>query len=91
MSDNKLHPDAEAALRKLLLEVWSFQEHNANLNDADWDAPLDGSEPTKNQKFCSLFVDLDEVAYRGLQLLGFDSYEELEESVWASKPEEVSA
>ena len=89
--DNKLNPDAEAALRKLLLEIWSFQEHNTNLNDADWDAPLDNSDPTKNQKFCSLFADLDDVAYRGLQLLGFDSYEELEESVWAKKPEEVSA
>ena len=25
MSKDKLHPDAEAALRKLLLEIWSFQ------------------------------------------------------------------
>ena len=86
---DKLHPDAEKALRKLLLEVWLFQEHNTNLNDADWDTPLDDSEPTKNQKFCSLFVDLDEVAYRGLKLLGFESWEELEKSVWAKKPEEV--
>ena len=33
-----------------------------------------------------LFADFDETAYRGLQLLGFDSYEDLEESVWAKKP-----
>ena len=61
-----------------------------NLNDADWDAPLDNSEPTKNQEFCSMFTDLDEVAYRGLKLLGFESYEELEESVWAEKTEEAA-
>ena len=89
MTDNKLDPDAEAALRKLLLHVWSFQEHDMNLNDADWDAPLDNSEPTKNQEFCSMFADLDEVAYRGLKLLGFENYEELEESVWAKKPKSV--
>lgn len=88
--ENKLHPDAEKALRKLLLEIWSFQENDAGLTDADWESPLDDCEPTKNQKFGSIFVDLDEVAYRGLQLLGFDSYEELEKSVWAKKPEEAS-
>lgn len=61
-----------------------------NLNDADWDAPAGDSELTKNQEFCSMFADLDEVAYRGLKLLGFESYEDLEESVWAEKPEEAA-
>lgn len=88
IENDKLHPDAEAALRKLLLEIWSFQTkiEEADIPESDWDMPLDDSEPTKNQKLCSLFADFDETAYRGLQLLGFDNYEELEESVWAKKP-----
>jgi hypothetical protein len=52
--------------------------------------PLDDSEPTKNQELCDFHVALDGEAYRALQLLGFDSYEELEESVWAKKPEEAA-
>ena len=89
---DKLNPDAEKALRELLLEIWSFQTKidEANIPDSDWDGPLDGIPVTKNQELCDFHVALDGEAYRGLQLLGFDSYEELEESVWAKKPEEAS-
>lgn len=88
MSEDKLHPDAEAALRKLLLEIWSFQTkiEEAGIPESDWDMPLDDSEPTKNQELCDFHVALDGEAYRALKILGFDSYEELEESVWAKKP-----
>jgi len=92
MTENKLNPDAEAALRKLLLEIWSFQTkiEEADLPDSDWEDPLPFQEPTKNQELCDFHVALDGEAYRALKILGFDSYEELEESVWAKKPEEVS-
>ena len=75
-----------------IISIRSFQTkfEEADIPESDWDMPLDDSEPTKNQKLCSLFADFDETAYRGLQLLGFDNYEELEESVWAKKPEEVA-
>jgi hypothetical protein len=90
--NDKLNPDAEAALRKLLLEIWSFQSkiEAADIPDSDSDEPLDACEPTKNQELCDFHVALDGEAYRALQLLGFDSYEELEESVWAKKPEEAA-
>jgi len=93
IENDKLNPDAEAALRKLLLEIWSFQTRieEANLPDSDWESPLDDCKPTKNQELCDFHVALDGEAYRALKLLGFDSYEELEESVWAKKPEEASA
>lgn len=92
IDNDKLHPDAEAALRKLLLEAWSFQTkiEEADIPESDWDMPLDDSEPTKNQKLCDFFVALDGEAYRALKILGFESYEELEESVWAKKPEEAA-
>ena len=92
MTIDKLNPDAEAALRKLLLEVWSFQTkiEEADLPDSDWEDPLDDSEPTKNQELCDFFNALDGEAYRALKILGFESYEDLEESVWAKKPEEVA-
>jgi len=92
MTENKLNPDAEAALRKLLLEIWSFQTkiEEADLPYSDWEDPLPFQEPTKNQELCDFHVALDGEAYRALKILGFDSYEELEESVWAKKPEEVS-
>ena len=88
MTENKLNPDAEAALRKLLLEIWSFQTkiEEADLPDSDWEDPLPFQEPTKNQELCDFHVALDGEAYRALKILGFDSYEELEESVWAKKP-----
>jgi len=91
--DNKLHPDAEKALRKLLLEIWSFQTkiEEVNIPESDWDMPLDDSEPTKNQELCDFHVALDGEAYRALKILGFDSYEELEASVWAKKPEGAAA
>ena len=88
---NKLNPDAEKALRKLLLEVWSFQTKidEADIPDSDWDGPLDDSEPTKNQELCDFHVALDGEAYRALKILGFESYEDLEADVWAKKPEEA--
>jgi hypothetical protein len=88
VDNDKLNPDAEAALRKLLLEIWSFQTkiEEAGIPESDWDMPLDGSEPPKNQELCDFFVALDGEAYRALKILGFESYEELEESVWAKKP-----
>ena len=92
MTENKLNPDAEAALRKLLLEIWSFQTkiEEVDIPDSDWKDPVDDSEPTKNQELYDFFVALDGEAYRALKILGFESYEELEESVWAKKPEEAS-
>lgn len=88
IENDKLNPDAEAALRKLLLEIWSFygRVEDSSMTTQDFDEP--SNELTK--KFCNIYTDLDEISYRGLQLLGFDSYEELEESVWAKKPEEAA-
>jgi hypothetical protein len=93
IENDKLNPDAEAALRKLLLEIWSFQTkiEEVDLPDSDWDEPLDDCEPTKNQELCDFHVTLDGEAYKALKILGFDSYEDLEKSVWAKKPEEAAA
>jgi hypothetical protein len=91
IENDKLHPDAESALRKLLLEIWSFQTkiEEADIPDSDWDSVLDDSEPTKNQQICNFFVDLDSIRCDGLKVLGFDCWEDLEESVWAKKPKSV--
>lgn len=77
----------------MLLEVWSFYARieDSSMTTEDFDEALDASAPTVTQKFCNLYSDLDEVAYRGLRLLGFDCWEDLEADVWAKKPEEVSA
>ena len=92
MKKDKLNPDAESALRKLLLEVWRFQTkvQDADLPDSDWEDPVDDSEPTKNQELCNFFTALDGEAYRALKILGFESYEELEESMWAKEFEEAA-
>ena len=88
LEKDKLHPDAEKALRKLLLEVWSFygRVEDSSMTTQDFDEP--SNELT--EKFCNIYTDLDEISYRGLKLLGFDCWEDLEESVWAKKPEEVA-
>lgn len=92
MKTDKLHPEAEKALRKLLLEIWSFQTkiEETDIPDSDWDSVLDDSELTKNQQICNFFVDLDSIRCDGLKVLGFDCWEDLEESVWAKKPEEAA-
>ena len=84
MRKDKLNPDAEAALRKLLLEIWSFngRVEDSSMTTQDFDEPP--NELT--EKFCNIYTDIDEIAYRGLKLLGFDCWEDLEESVWAKKP-----
>ena len=77
----------------MLLEVWSFQtkiNEEAGIPDSDWDMPLDDSEPTKNQELCDFHVALDGEAYRALKILGFESYEELEKSVWGFNKETLT-
>ena len=84
MRKDKLNPDAEAALRKLLLEIWSF---NGRVEDSSMTTQAFGEPPNElTEKFCNIYTDIDEIAYRGLKLLGFDCWEDLEESVWAKKP-----
>ena len=77
MTENKLNPDAEAALRKLILEIWSFQIETEDTEES-------------NEKFNSIWQSADSLLVRSLELLGFDCIEDFEESVWAKKPEEVS-
>jgi hypothetical protein len=78
MTDNKLHPDAEAALRKLILDLWGFQIETDDTEES-------------NEKFNSVWQTADSLLIRSLELLGFDCIEDFEENTWASKPEEVSA
>ena len=77
MTENKLNPDAEAALRKLILEIWGFQTETEDTEES-------------NEKFNSIWQSADSLLVRSLELLGFDCIEDFEESVWAKKPEEVS-
>jgi hypothetical protein len=74
---DKLHPDAEAALRKLILEIWGFQIETEDTEES-------------NQKFNSIWQTADDLMIRSLELLGFDCIEDFEESVWAKKPKEVA-
>ena len=98
---DKLHPDAEAALRKLLLEIWSFQtffeemseeEYDSKYHYPSWDEKnncVNEAEPTIHQRLSEMYID--GLLNEGLSILGFDSVEDLEESVWAKKPEEAAA
>jgi len=76
--DNKLHPDAEKALRKLILEIWGFEIETEDTEES-------------NEKFNGIWQTADSLLIRSLELLGFDCIEDFEEDVWAKKPEEVSA
>jgi hypothetical protein len=76
--DNKLHPDAEKALRKLILDLWGFEIETEDTEES-------------NEKFNGIWQTADSLLIRSLELLGFDCIEDFEESVWAKKPEEASA
>lgn len=76
--ENKLHPDAESALRKLILEIWGFQIETEDTEDS-------------NEKFNGIWQTADSLLIRSLELLGFDCIEDFEADVWAEKPEEASA
>ena len=98
---NKLNPDAEKALRKLILEIWGFQtlfeemsqeEYEDKYHYPSWDEENDcinEAEPTTHQRLGQMYVD--GLLSEGLSILGFDCIEDLEADVWAKKPEEVSA
>ena len=75
---SKLNPDAEKALRKLILEIWGFQIETEDTEES-------------NQKFNSIWQTADSLLIRSLELLGFDCIEDFEADVWAKKPEEASA
>ena len=77
MSDNKLHPEAEQALHKLIAELWGFQIDTEEVE-----------EP--NKKFNALWSSADDLLIRALDLLGFDCLEDWERDIWASKPEEAA-
>ena len=77
MKIDKLHPDAEAALRKLILELWGFEIETEDTEES-------------NEKFNSIWQSADSLLIRSLELLGFDCIEDFEESVWAKKSEEVA-
>lgn len=74
---DKLHPDSEAALRKLILELWGFEIETEDTEES-------------NEKFNSIWQSADSLLIRSLELLGFDCIEDFEESVWAKKSEEVA-
>ena len=76
MRKDKLHPDAEKALRKLILEIWGFQ-----IDTEDTEEP--------NEKFNSIWQTADSLLIRSLDLLGFDCIEDFEADVWAKKPKSV--
>lgn len=76
--DNKLHPDAEKALRKLILDLWGFEIETEDTEES-------------NEKFNGIWQTADSLLIRSLELLGFDCIEDFEEDVWAKKPEEASA
>ena len=74
--DDKLNPDAEAALRKLILEIWGFEVETEDTE-------------VSNEKFNSIWQTADSLLTRSLELLGFDCIEDFEEDVWAKKPKSV--
>ena len=74
---DKLHPDAEKALRKLILDLWGFEIETEDTEES-------------NEKFNGIWQTSDSLLIRSLELLGFDCIEDFEESVWAKKPEEVA-
>lgn len=78
MTDNKLHPDTEQALDKLIVELWGFQIKTEEVE-----------EP--NEKFNAVWSAADDLLVQALEFLGFDSLEDWERAIWASKPKEVSA
>ena len=75
--NDKLNPAAEAALRKLILELWGFEIETEDAEES-------------NEKFNSIWQTADSLLIRSLELLGFDCIEDFEESVWAKKPEEAA-
>ena len=75
--DNKLHPDAEKALRKLILDLWGFEIETEDTEES-------------NEKFNGIWQTADSLLIRSLELLDFDCIEDFEESVWAKKPEEAA-
>jgi hypothetical protein len=87
MSKDKLNPDAEAALRKLVFHLWEFENTADNLQ---WGSPDDFSyplwdeekdcentaKPTPNQKVGGLYSEIVSLTDEVLKVLGVESIEE---------------
>ena len=73
MTDNKLHPDADKAVQKLIAELWGFQIETDKVEES-------------NEKFNAVWSAADDLLVQALELLGFDSLEDWERDIWASKP-----
>lgn len=85
---DKLHPDAEAALRKLILNLWDFEK---TMDNVEWDSvddfnyPLwdeknnceNTAKPTNNQMVGAMYFDLVAITDEALEILGVESIEEV--------------
>ena len=87
MKIDKLHPDAEAALRKLVVNLWEFENVADNIewdSDDDFSYPLwdekndceNTAKPTLNQKVGDLYHDVVSLNNECLRVLGVESIEE---------------
>lgn len=94
MSNNKLHPAAETALQKFVLNLWDFEKDVHFLQDLYpnkfsypvWDSKNDceyTADPTPNQEFGDIYAEVVPMTDQILTLLGFDSVESFQESVGA--------
>ena len=85
--NDKLHPDAEAALRKLVIHLWDFEK---TMDNVEWDSADDFSyplwdekedcentaEPTRNQRVGFVYSDIVSLTDELLKVLGVESIEE---------------
>ena len=87
MSEDKLNPDAEKALRKLVFNLWEFENTADNLkwdSDDDFSYPLwdeksdceNTAKPTPNQKVGDLYDAVVSLTDEVLKVLGVESIEE---------------
>ena len=88
MSDDKLNPDAEKALRKLVLDLWEFEK---SADSFEWSSPDDFSyplwdenkdcentaKPTPNQKVGFVYSDIVSLTDEVIKILNVESIEEV--------------
>jgi len=88
MSEDKLHPAADAVIRKFVLNLWAFERDVYDLQQEYPDKfsyPVCeyAAAPTPNQKVGDVYSEVIPLTDQLLTLLGFDNIEALEESMIA--------
>jgi len=94
MSEDKLHPAADAVIRKFVLNLWAFerdvydlqQEYPNKFSYPIWDTENNceyTAERTPNQEVGDIYSEVIPLTDQLLTLLGFDNIEALEESMVA--------